>query len=107
MQLSEKNTSETTTTPHRHAFRTLVLWLVILIIILLAFLMFMGNFPGWSERGGDPAARFLQENTRATITEDDISAAGTFLQETTVEIPLEESQTIDNFFQIPDEETSQ
>lgn len=102
MKPSEKNNPETTA-HHPHTFRTLTLWLIILIVLLVAFLLLMGNLSEPNRNSMDPAAQFLQENTRPDITEDEIKAAGLFLQENTEEIPLEETQTIDAFFQIDTE----
>lgn len=102
MKPSEKNNPETTHR-HTHTFRTLTLWLIILIVLLVAFLLLVGNLSGPDRSAMDPAAQFLQENTRPDITEDEINAAGIFLQENTEEVPLEEIQTIDAFFQVTTE----
>lgn len=98
MKPSEKNNPQTTS--HQpHTFRTLTLWLIILIVLLVAFLLLMGNLPGPRLDTTDPAAQFLLDNTRPDITEDDIANAGTFLREETEPIRSDEILTIDAFFQ--------
>jgi hypothetical protein len=96
MKPLEKNIPETPQ-HHPHTFRTLTLWLIILVVVLVAFLLLMGNLSGPSRTDVDPAAQFLQDNTRADISEQDITNAGNFLQQTTETIPEQQVQDLNNF----------
>ena len=94
-----KNSLEKNNDQNPHHVRRALTWLVVLIIILVAGLIAIEYF-GQSDTPTDPdaaAAQFLQDNTRADISEQDITNAGEFLQQTTEPIPEQQIQDLNAF----------
>ncbi|MCB9808896.1 hypothetical protein H6776_00665 [Candidatus Nomurabacteria bacterium] len=99
MQNQSSSSSPNTPQTH-HTFRTVVLWLAVLILLLVIVLFFIGRSAQKNTPSSiDPAAQFLRDSTRSDISEQDIAEAGQFLQDSTAVVDPVETLVIDAFFQ--------